>query len=192
MAYEKANEQMTEIACHAKGVSREIPTAGSVIDIGGQDAKVILLGEKGRVANFVMNEKCAAGTGRFFEVMGRVLNCSLEELAEIAATDEEAVTISSVCTVFAESEVISQLAGGASRAAVAKGAHISVAKRVAGLAGRIGLKSDVVMSGGVAINKSMVKIMGDVVGLPVATPEFPQTAGAFGAAIFALERFGGK
>jgi predicted CoA-substrate-specific enzyme activase len=192
MNYEKANEQITEIACHAKGVYREIPSAGSIIDIGGQDAKVILLGENGRVVNFVMNEKCAAGTGRFFEVMGRVLNCSLDELSEIAATDEAPVTISSVCTVFAESEVISQLAGGASRSAVAKGAHNSVAKRVAGLSGRIGLKADIVMSGGVAINKSMVKAMSDVVKSRVITPEFPQTMGAFGAAIFAFERFHGS
>lgn len=112
MTYKDADEQITEISCHAKGVVACHPEACSIIDIGGQDAKAIQLSPDGRVENFIMNEKCAAGTGRFFEVMARVLNCSIQELPSLAAQTDEAVPISSICTVFAESEVISQLAGG--------------------------------------------------------------------------------
>ena len=112
--YKDADEQITEISCHAKGVVALHPNARSIIDIGGQDAKAIQLTADGRVENFVMNEKCAAGTGRFFEVMARVLNCSIQALPELAAQTETWVPISSTCTVFAESEVISRLAGGAS------------------------------------------------------------------------------
>lgn len=189
MNYKGADEQITEISCHAKGVAASCPGARSIIDIGGQDAKAIQLSASGRVENFVMNEKCAAGTGRFFEVMARVLNCSIEELPELAARAEQAVSISSICTVFAESEVISQLAGGASLASVAKGAHISVAKRVSGLARRIELRPDVVMTGGVALNRTMADCLAAELNLPVRLPESPQTMGALGAAIFAREHY---
>lgn len=189
MTYDKADKQITEITCHAKGVVSVYPGARSIIDIGGQDAKAIQLGADGTIENFVMNEKCAAGTGRFFEVMARVLNCPIEELAELAESVTEAVSISSTCTVFAESEVISQLASGASLASVAKGAHIAVAKRVAGLAKRIALKPDLVMTGGVALNDAMVHCMGEQVGIPVIKPENPQIMGALGAALFAQERY---
>ena len=189
MTYKKADRQITEITCHAKGVSTLYPGARSIIDIGGQDAKAIQLKADGSVENFVMNEKCAAGTGRFFEVMARVLDCSLEELALLAEEDEEPVTISSMCTVFAESEVISQLASGATHAAVAKGAHIAVAKRVTGLAKRIRLKSDLVMTGGVAMNTAMVKCLGQQIGMEVIQPSHPQVMGAIGAAMLAYEQY---
>ena len=189
MTYDKADKQITEITCHAKGVVSVYPNARSIIDIGGQDAKAIQLAENGTIENFVMNEKCAAGTGRFFEVMARVLNCPIEELAELAESATEAVSISSTCTVFAESEVISQLASGASLASVAKGAHIAVAKRVAGLAKRIALKPDLVMTGGVALNDAMVRCMEDQVGIPVIKPDNPQIMGALGAAMFAQEKY---
>ncbi len=189
MTYQKADKQITEISCHARGVVSMYPEARSIIDIGGQDAKAILLNDRGRVDNFVMNEKCAAGTGRFFEVMARVLNCSLDELAELAAKTEKSVPISSVCTVFAESEVISQLASGAKPEEVAKGAHQSVAKRVAGLCNRLGMKPEVVMTGGVALNHSMVDAMAEEIGLPVTVPENPQVMGAIGAADYARENY---
>lgn len=189
MTYQKADKQITEISCHARGVVSMYPEARSIIDIGGQDAKAILLNDRGRVDNFVMNEKCAAGTGRFFEVMARVLNCSLDELAELAAKTEKSVPISSVCTVFAESEVISQLASGAKPEEVAKGAHQSVAKRVAGLCNRLGMKPEVVMTGGVALNHSMVDAMAEEIGLPVTVPENPQVMGAVGAADYARENY---
>ena len=189
MTYEKADKQITEISCHARGVVSMFPEARSIIDIGGQDAKAILLNDRGRVDNFVMNEKCAAGTGRFFEVMARVLNCSLDELAELAAKAEKSVPISSVCTVFAESEVISQLASGAKPEEVAKGAHQSVAKRVAGLCNRLGMKLQVVMTGGVALNHSMVDAMAEEIGLSITVPENPQVMGAIGAADYARENY---
>ena len=148
MTYTGANMQVTEITCHGKGAAYLFPNARSIIDIGGQDAKVIRLDSNGKVENFQMNEKCAAGTGRFFEVMSRVLNCDIKELSLLAAQSKESVPISSVCTVFAESEVISQLAAGATRQAVARGAHQSVAKRVAGLCNRVGIVPDVIMTEG--------------------------------------------
>lgn len=187
--YDKADKQITEITCHAKGVVSVYPTARSIIDIGGQDAKAIQLKADGTIENFVMNEKCAAGTGRFFEVMSRVLNYKIDKLAELADSATESVAISSTCTVFAESEVISQLASGASLSSVAKGAHIAVAKRVCGLAKRISLKPDLVMTGGVALNDAMVHCMKEQVGIPIIKPENPQIMGALGAAMFALEHF---
>ena len=189
MNYKGADEQITEISCHAKGVAASCPGARTIIDIGGQDAKAIQLSADGRVENFVMNEKCAAGTGRFFEVMARVLNCTIQELPRLAAQADKPVPISSICTVFAESEVISQLAGGASLASVAKGAHISVAKRVSGLGKRIELRPDVVMTGGVALNPTMAECLSAELGLPVRLPEHPQTMGALGAALFAKEHY---
>ncbi len=189
MTYQKADAQITEITCHARGVSALYPNARSIIDIGGQDAKAIKLNERGKVDNFVMNEKCAAGTGRFFEVMARVLDCPLEGLAELAERAANSVHISSVCTVFAESEVISQLASGSSKESVARGAHEAVAKRVAGLCSRLGMKEQVVMTGGVALNRSMVKAMSEEIGLDIAVPENPQIMGALGAAYFAKERY---
>lgn len=189
MTYKKANAQITEISCHAKGVVSIYPQTRSIIDIGGQDAKAIRLNDKGRVDNFVMNEKCAAGTGRFFEVMARVLNCSLDELATLAAKAQNTVPISSVCTVFAESEVISQLAGGAKPEDVAKGAHQSVAKRVTGLCSRLGMVPQVVMTGGVALNASMVQAMAEEIKLDILVPENPQVMGAIGAADYAREKY---
>ncbi|MDR1796693.1 MAG: acyl-CoA dehydratase activase [Clostridiales Family XIII bacterium] len=189
IGYEKADTQITEIGCHAKGVYHDFPEARSIIDIGGQDAKVIRLGDGGRVDNFVMNEKCAAGTGRFFEVMARVLNCSLDDLSGLAAEAEYAVAISSTCTVFAESEVISQLSAGASPASVAWGAHKSVAKRIAGLSGRLGLIPEIVMTGGVALNQSMVRAMEEEIETSILVPESPQTVGALGAAVYAKEKY---
>ncbi len=189
MQYQDANEQITEISCHAKGVVSLYPSARAIVDIGGQDAKAIELHESGRVVNFVMNEKCAAGTGRFFEVMARVLNCTLSELPTLTQGTDESVPISSTCTVFAESEVISQLASGASICAVAKGAHLSVAKRVSGLCKRISMKSDVIMTGGVALNPVMPAYLSQELGIPILVPDSPQTMGALGAAFYAKERY---
>lgn len=189
MTYKGADEQITEISCHAKGVATLCPQARTIIDIGGQDAKAIQLSTDGRVENFVMNEKCAAGTGRFFEVMARVLNCTIQELPGLAAQTQEAVPISSICTVFAESEVISQLAGGATLASVARGAHISVARRVSGLAKRVEIRPQVVMTGGVALNETMAQCLSQELDVPVTIPKSPQTVGAMGAAMFAKEHF---
>jgi predicted CoA-substrate-specific enzyme activase len=189
MTYQGADEQITEISCHAKGVFFEFPDARSIIDIGGQDAKVIRLGLDGKVENFQMNEKCAAGTGRFFEVMARVLDCSLGELSSLAEKPAQPVHISSVCTVFAESEVISHLASGADHSSVAKGVNQSVAKRIVGLCSRVGLQPKVVMTGGVALNASMVKALEEEIYQSITIPRSPQTMGALGAAVFAHDRY---
>jgi predicted CoA-substrate-specific enzyme activase len=134
-----------------------------------------------------MNEKCAAGTGRFLEVMARVLGCELGNLSDLADRATKEVSISSICTVFAESEVISVLAAGETIENVARGAHLSVAKRVAGMCGRVGAKEKVVMSGGVALNANMVNAMGAALGMPVTAAPHAQTVGAIGAAALAYD-----
>lgn len=189
MTFQGANEQMTEITCHAKGVSFMMPSVQTVIDIGGQDAKVIRLSDAGTVTNFVMNEKCAAGTGRFLEVMARILGCGIEKLSDCAEKSREIVTISSTCTVFAESEVISQLASGKKQEDVARGAHISVAQRVTGLANRIGVMDDVGMTGGVALNRNLVRAMEYELGRKIKTVPEAQSMGAIGAALYAFEKY---
>ncbi|MCL1809230.1 MAG: acyl-CoA dehydratase activase [Clostridiales bacterium] len=190
MTYPGCDLQITEISCHAAGVCFSLPGTRTIVDIGGQDAKVIRVDQAGRVVNFGMNEKCAAGTGRFLEVMARVLGCRIGELSALAGKSQNTVKISSVCTVFAESEVISQLAAGAKIEDVAKGAHNSVATRVAGMCNRIGVEEAVAMTGGVALNQDMVKSMAAALSVPICVPESPQTIGALGAAHFAREKYG--
>lgn len=187
--YKNANTQITEISCHAKGAHFLFPTVRTVIDIGGQDSKVIRVGADGSAEDFVMNDKCAAGTGRFLEVMARVLGCDISSLSSVAEQATDSVAISSTCTVFAESEVISQLSLGRKKEDVALGAHVSVAKRVSGQASRVGVRPDVVMTGGVALNRHMVEALSNEIGYPIEVPESPQTIGALGAALYALERF---
>lgn len=187
MSFTEADKQITEITCHGKGVVFLCPEARTVIDIGGQDAKCIRLDASGRVANFVMNDKCAAGTGRFLEVMARVLDCDIGELGELAERAKNFISISSTCTVFAESEVISQLSQGASREDVAYGAHKSIARRVVAMAERIGIVDKVVMTGGVSLNKGIPRALEEETGMHIFVPESPQTVGALGAAILAKQ-----
>ena len=188
MTYRKAQLQVTEITCHARGAYYLCPEAGTIVDIGGQDAKVIFLDEQGRVANFAMNEKCAAGTGRFLEVMSRVLGCPLGELSDLAAQAAREISISSTCTVFAESEAISKLAAGVSRPDVAHGAHRSIAKRVAGMCARGSLRDKVVMTGGVALNKDAVRCLGQELKREIIPLPNAQGVGALGAALIARDK----
>jgi len=183
-----ADEQISEITCHARGVHFLLPSTRTIIDIGGQDVKVIRVDENGAVMNFVMNEKCAAGTGRFLEVMARVLECKVDELSMLSNQAKQAVPISSTCTVFAESEVISQLAAGNSREDVVAGIHDSVARRVASLGKRVGLIPDVVMTGGVAQNEGVVKAMRQELKTEIKTSPLPQLTGAVGAALLAYQK----
>ncbi|MGO3019039.1 MAG: acyl-CoA dehydratase activase, partial [Anaerococcus sp.] len=157
----KAEEdtQISELSCHAKGVNFNLPDVRTIIDIGGQDAKAIRLSDKGKMTNFVMNDKCAAGTGRFLDVMSNILMVEVSELGDIDKKSNNPVAISSTCTVFAESEVISQLSGDAKLEDVVAGIHVSVAKRVSGLVKRIGVKEDVAMVGGVAQNSGVVRAL---------------------------------
>jgi predicted CoA-substrate-specific enzyme activase len=179
-----ASKQITEISCHARGAIFVMPTARTVIDIGGQDSKAIALNERGGVADFVMNDKCAAGTGRFLEVMANALGVKLEKLGELSLKAKRKVKISSTCTVFAESEVISHIANNISAEEIIAGIHEAIASRIVSLAHRIPIKKDIVLTGGVAKNIGVKKALEDRLGMEIKTPEEPQIIGAIGAAIF--------
>ncbi|MCI8342724.1 MAG: 2-hydroxyglutaryl-CoA dehydratase [Firmicutes bacterium] len=186
-AFEEADKQISEISCHAKGIYHLVPTARTIIDIGGQDAKAIRLDSRGTVSQFFMNDKCAAGTGRFLDVMARVLEIKIDEMAEYDSRATEVVSVSSTCTVFAESEVISHLSNGVSKENIIAGVHASVASKACGLAYRTGLENDVVMGGGVAQNAGVVKAISRELKRPVIVAPNPQITGALGAALFAYD-----
>lgn len=189
-AYGGADSQMSEMSCHARGAAFLLPGVDVVVDIGGQDVKALALGPGGRLLDFVMNDKCAAGTGRFLELMARVLGVTPSELSELAAQAVEPVPISNICAVFAESEVISHLAAARSRADICAGVHRSVAKRTAGLLKRMrgaGIAGSMAMTGGVAANTDLVRRLEEELGAPVAVPPDAQAAGALGAALFAAD-----
>jgi (R)-2-hydroxyacyl-CoA dehydratese activating ATPase len=181
-----ANKLITEITCHAKGAGYLRPTTRTVIDMGGQDCKVIKLDCDGNVEDFVMNDKCAAGTGRFLEVMANVFKISLDELGPMTMRANSVVPISSTCTVFAESEVISMIARGEPPEDILKGVHQAISNRVAGMASRVGPKPEMFFSGGVAKNAGMKAALETALKFPVYVPEFdPQLVGALGAAVLA-------
>ena len=185
---EFADSQMSELSCHGRGAGFLFPEVRTVIDIGGQDVKVMRV-ENGVMTNFQMNDKCAAGTGRFLDVMARVLEVDVEQLGELGAKSTKYVGISSTCTVFAESEVISQLSMGTDKCDIINGIHQSVASRVAGLAHRIGVQDQVVMTGGVAQNTGVVKALEDALGRKIYTSPLTQYNGALGAALFAWQKY---
>ncbi|APQ71604.1 2-hydroxyglutaryl-CoA dehydratase [Clostridium botulinum] len=185
--YKDADKQISELSCHAKGVAFLIPGARTIIDIGGQDAKAMKLNAKGKLINFIMNDKCAAGTGRFLDVMAGVLETDVSKLGEISKKSTKEVSISSTCTVFAESEVISHLSANAKKEDIVAGIHTSVVRRVSTLAMRVGIEDQVVMVGGVARNKGIVKAMEKELGHDIKVPELAQLTGALGAAIYAFE-----
>lgn len=184
---EIVDDQMSELSCHAKGAHYLFPEVHTVIDIGGQDMKVLQI-ENGVMVNFQMNDKCAAGTGRFLDVMARVLEVNVGELAEYGAQSTKRVAISSTCTVFAESEVISQLAQGSDKRDIINGVHHSIAARMSGLARRVGIRDQVVMTGGVAQNTGVVSALEEELGHTVHTSPLAQYAGALGAALFAYQK----
>ncbi len=185
--FPNADSQKSEISCHTKGIFFINPNIRTVIDIGGQDVKAIRFNDKGMIVNFTMNDKCAAGTGRFLENMAKVLNVETEDLGDISEKSEEAVEISNTCTVFAESEVISKLSSNAKLEDLVAGIHKSVAKRVASLAFRNGIEEQVAMSGGVALNTGIVKALAEEIKTDIFVHEDCQFFGAIGAALFALE-----
>ena len=185
---EFADSQMSELSCHAKGAAFLFPKVKTVIDIGGQDVKVMRV-ENGVMTNFQMNDKCAAGTGRFLDVMARVLEVDVQDLGSLGAQSTKYVGISSTCTVFAESEVISQLSMGTDKRDIINGIHQSVASRVAGLAHRIGVQDQVVMTGGVAQNTGVVNALQEALGREIHTSPLTQYNGALGAALFAYQKY---
>ena len=185
-----ATRQVTEITCHARGVFRTVGHGGTLIDIGGQDAKVIVIGAAGEVVSFTMNDKCAAGTGRFLEVVAGRLRVGLGELAELAMAAPGEAAISSTCTVFAESEMISRLAHGEPLDAIVRGLNRALVRRIATMARSNGLVAPLMLSGGVALSEAMRRLLSEELGHPVEVPAAPQLMGAYGAALTALGRGG--
>ena len=180
------DKAVTEITCHGAGAHYLDPGARSIIDIGGQDSKVIVIDEKGKVKNFAMNDKCAAGTGRFLEVMARALEVDLEVFGNLSLEARDPSRISSLCTVFAESEVISLISRGEHRENIIAGIHESIAARVAAMANRVGVVPPVVMTGGVAKNAGVVKALEKKLGMTIRVSEYAQVNGAIGAAVLAM------
>ena len=187
---EGMDSSVTEITCHARGAHYLAPDARSVIDIGGQDSKVIHLNANGSVAGFVMNDKCAAGTGRFMEAMARVLEMDLDEFCRRGLEWRHEVRITSMCTVFAESEVVSLVAANTPTPDVIHGLDVSVARKTATLASRVGAEPPYLMTGGVAQNEGVVRALSEVLKAPVATHEDSQLCGAIGAALIGLQSLG--
>jgi predicted CoA-substrate-specific enzyme activase len=187
-----ADAQVTEITCHGLGAHFLFPDTRTVLDIGGQDSKAIRISSTGKVLDFAMNDKCAAGTGRFLEVMARALEIELYEMGLISLQANRPISISSMCTVFAESEVVSSIAQGCAVEDIAYGLHMAVANRTAGLIKRVGLQEELTMTGGVAKNVGVVHAVQEKLDMTVNVYEEPQIVGALGAALIALRRVGGR
>jgi predicted CoA-substrate-specific enzyme activase len=180
-----ATKAITEITCHGAGAHFLNPAIRFIIDIGGQDSKVIRLDEAGRVVDFAMNDKCAAGTGRFLEVMARAMEVDLDGFGDMGNKATTPSKISSICTVFAESEVISLISKGETRENIIAGIHESVASRVAAMARRVGVANPVMMTGGVAKNSGAVQALERKLETAIEVSEYAQVNGAIGAAVLA-------
>ena len=187
---DSGDDSITEITCHAKGAHYLNPKVRTVIDIGGQDIKAISIDENGAVVNFLMNDKCAAGTGRFLEMMARTLGLSLEEMSTMGLSWKENVVISSMCTVFAESEVVSLVAQNKAVADIIHGLNVSVASKVGALAARLGKDNpgEYMMTGGVAKNQGIINALEEKLGKKLYICDEAQLCGALGAALFAYEK----
>jgi len=181
-----ADRQITELTCHARGVASLFPTVRTAIDIGGQDAKGLKIND-GKLVDFVMNDKCAAGTGRFLEVMADTLGLKLEDLGSISLKSTNKVKVSSACTIFAQQEVISRISNGILLEDILAGLHDAIASRVARMVQRLKVEPDVVLTGGVAKNVGVVKAMKENLGCEVLVPKDPLLSGAIGAAILGKE-----
>jgi predicted CoA-substrate-specific enzyme activase len=181
------DEQVTEITCHARGAVALFPGTRTVIDIGGQDTKAIAVKPDGQVADFTMNDKCAAGTGRFLGAASYALEMSLGELGPLALKSQNPVRITTTCTVFAESEIISHLAKGMLPEDVLMGVHQAITSRCVSLARRVGVHSEVTFTGGVSRNVAIVKLLEDAVGMKINVSPDAHFCGALGAALFARE-----
>ncbi len=187
-----ANENISEITCHAKGAHWMNPTVRTVVDIGGQDCKVMSIDNKGKVLEFVMNDRCAAGTGRFFEAMARVLDCGLEGISALPNQGENPATITSQCSVFAESEVVTLINEGVDLSNIIAGINNSVAGRLNSMVRKVGLEEGLALTGGCSKNEGLAKALEKMLGVKVIElPMDPQLAGALGAALIAAEKGNG-
>ena len=180
-----ADKNITEISCHARGVINYYPGTRTVVDVGGQDSKVIKLDDEGNPIDFLMNDKCAAGTGRFLEVMAKALEIDLLDFADIFMKTADKVDISSTCTVFAESEIVSLIGHGVEKNRIIKGLTYSITDRLVSMIERIGLEEPLCMTGGVAKNLAVVKALEERLETSINIPEEPQITGALGAALLA-------
>ena len=181
-----ADRQITELTCHARGVVSLFPLARTALDIGGQDAKGLKI-KDGKLLDFVMNDKCAAGTGRFLEVIAKTLGLELEELGTLSLKSQDRVNISNTCTIFAQQEIITRLSEGIPIEDIVAGLHEAIASRAAGMLRRLKIDPDVVFTGGVAKNIGVVKAVRENLGCEVLVPEDPLISGAIGAALLGKE-----
>ena len=181
------NTQVTEISCHGRGAVHMFPNTRTVVDMGGQDTKAIRVSPVGEIVDFCMNDKCAAGTGRFLGAASNALDIPIDELGPTALRGERAVQISTTCTVFAESEVLSWLGKGKKIEDILLGVHRSIATRSAGLLRRVGVEEEVTFTGGVAKNLAMIETLNERLGLKVNVSEDSHFMGALGAALFGLD-----
>jgi (R)-2-hydroxyacyl-CoA dehydratese activating ATPase len=177
---------ISEIKAFALGARAAIPSCRTILDIGGQDIKAVSLDEAGQVRKFEMNDKCSAGTGRFLEIMSVALGCELSQFGKMALRAKKAEKINSMCTVFAESEVISLVSRGASREGVALGIHQSIVGRARSMLSRVQTENDLVFVGGVAINPCIKKLLQESLGMMVKVPPDPQIIGAYGCALYGV------
>ncbi|MEE8470955.1 MAG: acyl-CoA dehydratase activase [Dehalococcoidia bacterium] len=184
-----ANENISEISCHAKGIHRYFPTVRTILDIGGQDCKAIACDGAGQVSNFIMNDKCAGGTGRFLEMIAEVLNVSLEEIGALSLSSTNSIPFNTICAVFAKSEAVTQFRKGVAKRDILAGLHEAIATRCLNLLRRVTIREDFAITGGIAKNSGMVAKLGEKVGMEPLLCQDPQIVGALGAAIFAEERF---
>ncbi len=186
-----AGENVSEISCHARGINWYFPSVRTILDMGGQDCKAINCDGNGIVTNFVMNDKCAGGTGRFLEMIADVLGVRLEDSGDLALQSKNAIAFNTICAVFAKSDAISYLRKGAAKSDILAGLHEAIAQRSLNLLKRITIEKDFTITGGISKNKGMVRKLAEKVGLEPLLCEDPQLAGALGAALFAGERYSG-
>jgi len=182
------NTQITEISCHAKGAHFIFPNTRTVVDIGGQDTKAIKVGPDGQVLDFSMNDKCAAGTGRFLGAAATVMDLTLDDLGPISLKSQAPLRISTTCTVFVESEIISYLAQSKKLEDILMGMHVAIAARTVSLMRRVGIEEEITFTGGVSRNQGMVRALQEALEMPINVSPESHYMGAIGAAIFALER----
>ncbi|RPJ22885.1 MAG: 2-hydroxyglutaryl-CoA dehydratase [Desulfobacteraceae bacterium] len=184
-----ADKQVTEISCHAKGVSSLFPQARTIVDIGGQDSKAITIDQNGRVTNFIMNDKCAAGSGRFVEVIADTVGLKLEQMGDLSLQSTHPAQISNICTIWAQQEVASRLAEGVPIPDLIAGVHRSLADRVARMVKRLKLQKEVILTGGGGKNKGLVKALADQLDCEILVPPEPLITGALGAALLGKDIF---
>lgn len=186
-----ANENVSEISAHARGVNYYFPSVRTILDMGGQDCKAISIDQKGQVTNFVMNDKCAGGTGRFLEMIAEVLNLPLTQIGAVSLESKAAISFNTICAVFAKTDAINNLRKGVAKSDILAGLHEAIATRCLNLLKRVSIQKDFSISGGISKNKGMVAKIKEKVGMEPLLSEDPQIIGALGAAIFAVERLKG-